>query len=217
MCGRYTISVPDDELQERFDAQIREMFYHPRYNAAPSQALPVILNTDSAHIVPAEWGFSPSWAKDKGFKPVINARAETAAEKPMFRHALKGNRCLVLADGFYEWKKTEAGKVPYRITLANEEPFAFAGIWNVLEKEDNAPLTFAILTTAPNELMQDIHNRMPVILPAAAEAAWLDPTKDAGDVKDLLQPYSAADMTAYPVSKKVNIPSIDAPELIEAV
>jgi putative SOS response-associated peptidase YedK len=159
----------------------------------------------------------PSWAKAKGFKPVINARAETAATKPMFRHALAGNRCLVPADGFYEWKKTEAGKVPYRITLANEEPFAFAGIWNVLETEDKALLTFAILTTTSNDLMQDIHNRMPVILPAAAEALWLDPTRDAGDVKDLLKPYRASDMTAYPVSKKVNIPSIDVPELINAL
>jgi putative SOS response-associated peptidase YedK len=107
------------------------MFYNPRYNAAPSQELPVILDTDSAHIVPAQWGFLPSWAKDNDFKPLINARAETASQKPMFRHALKGNRCLVLADGFYEWKKTESSKVPYRISLANQGPFAFAGIWNV--------------------------------------------------------------------------------------
>ena len=217
MCGRYTISVPDDELQARFNATLREMFYNPRYNAAPSQALPVILNSDSLHIVAAQWGFLPSWAKDKDFKPVINARAETAAQKPMFRHALKGNRCLVLADGFYEWKKTEAGKVPYRITLINQEPFAFAGIWNVLETADQSLLTFAILTTEPNFLMKNIHNRMPVILPQASESTWLDPTKNADEAQKLLQPYRAEEMMAYPVSKKVNIPSIDVPELIEPV
>jgi putative SOS response-associated peptidase YedK len=217
MCGRYTIYTKAEALQERFHAQMQEGTYSPRYNAAPSQALPVILNTDSSHIVPAQWGFLPSWAKDKDIRPLINARAETAATKPMFRHAMKSNRCLVLADGFYEWKKTEAGKIPYRITLTSEEPFAFAGIWSVLETAEKSLLTFAILTTTPNDLMKDIHNRMPVILPAAAEATWLDPTRDAGDVEDLLQPYSAAVMTAYPVSKRVNIPSIDVPELITPI
>jgi len=214
MCGRYTISVPDEEFQQRFHAILREMFYNPRYNAAPSQTLPVILNTDASHIVPAKWGFLPSWAKDKGFKPVINARAETAATKPMFRHALAGNRCLVPADGFYEWKQTETGKVPYRITLINQKPFAFAGTWNAVETEDKTLLTFAILTTEPNFLMKHIHSRMPVLLPERAEATWLDPTKDTKDVMELLQPYRAEEMMAYPVSKKVNIPSIDVPELI---
>ena len=197
MCGRYTIYTKAEALPERFHASVQGDFLTPRYNAAPSQALPVILNTDSAHIVAAAWGFLPSWAKDKDFRPIINARAETVADKPMFRHAFKSNRCLVLADGFYEWQKTEAGKIPYHITLDTEEPFAFAGIWNVLETADKALLTFAIVTTEPNSLMKKIHNRMPVILNPSDEAKWLDPTVEGNDAANLLKPYAAKHKCLY--------------------
>ena len=153
-------------LWPRDFAQSDEFLFAPRYDAAPTQSLPVILDEDPHHIAMLRWGLIPSWAKspDVGYK-MINARAETLAEKPSFRSAFKSRRCLVLADGFYEWPKTGAEKTPLRITLASGLPFAFAGLWDCWQSPaDESVRTFTIITTTPNELMSRFHHRMPVIL-----------------------------------------------------
>jgi putative SOS response-associated peptidase YedK len=162
MCGRYSISTRREALETRFHARVVDGRLTPRYNAAPSDVLPLILNTDKAHIVFARWGFTPEWAKNKKMTPMINARAESLADKPLFRDAFRAKRCLVLADGFYEWERTSSGKQPYRITLKDEAPFAFAGLWSLLPGPDGqrAPC-FAIVTTNANERVAEIHNRMP--------------------------------------------------------
>jgi putative SOS response-associated peptidase YedK len=182
MCGRYTFITPAPEVEQRFDAQFTAAS-PTTYNAAPSQRLPVITNAVPHQIQLLSWGLVPSWSRDptghgpaSGPKP-INARAETLAEKPSFRQLLDRRRCLVLADSFYEWQATPAGKVPHRILLRDEQPFAFAGLWDEWLDRSTGELrpTFTIITTEPNALMAKIHNRMPVILPnRAAEQAWLN-------------------------------------------
>ena len=147
---------------------------------------------------------------------MINARAETLAEKPAFRNALKKRRCLVLADGFYEWQKTPTGKVPMRITLVSGEPFALAGLWEIWDTPEGDKLrTFTIVTTSPNELLEPIHNRMPVILRPEHESLWLDNDADQGAWLDVLRPYPSELMTAYPVSKRVNFVNNDEPAVVE--
>jgi putative SOS response-associated peptidase YedK len=161
-------------------------------------------------------GSVPCWAKDskKGVRP-INAKCETAAEKPMFRKLLRERRCLVPVDWFYEWKVTPAGKVPHVIQMASREPFFFGGLWDTWrEGQEDALPTFTILTTAPNELMQTVHDRMPMIVPLEHAARWLD--RSERDVGDLLPPFPAEQMTAYPVSTRVNSVRNDGPELIHA-
>ena len=210
MCGRYSFVAPAAAIEQRFGAKFTEPT-PPNYNAAPSQRLPIITNAAPGQIQRLRWGLVPAWSRDPagGPKP-INARAETLAEKPSFRMLLARRRCLVLADGFYEWQATPAGKVPHRIPLRNEQPFAFAGLWDEWLDRATSELhpTFTIITTEPNELMAGIHNRMPVILPdRAAEQAWLADGQRLPDYQQLLQPYAAADMREYVVSKLVNSPA----------
>jgi putative SOS response-associated peptidase YedK len=152
-------ALDENALEERFHARIVRGGYTPTYNAAPSQGLSVILNEDSGSIVRADWGFVPHWANGReGVKALINVRAEGVADKPYFRAAFKDHRCLVLADGFYEWRRSKRGKVPYRIALKTKEPFAFAGIWSrVHDSADELHATFAIITTTANELVAKIH------------------------------------------------------------
>lgn len=217
MCGRYTITVQPELLAERFNAALSPEMSEPRYNAAPTQTLPVILNENGQQIQLLRWGLVPHWSKepDTGYK-MINARAETLEEKSTFRESLRKRRCLVLADGFYEWKKTDDGKVPMRITLKSGEPFAFAGLWETWKDRDSGELlrTFTIITTTPNDLMVPIHDRMPVILLPEAEKAWLDDAAGPESWRELLHPYPANLMKAYPVSKLVNSPSNESPALI---
>jgi putative SOS response-associated peptidase YedK len=176
MCGRYTISNSIDALAERFHATPAQALLAPTYNAAPSQALPVIFNSNPRAITVSAWGFMPEWAGGRpDVKPLMNARAETVATKPTFRHAFKSKRCLVLADGFYEWKRAGKSRIPYHIALTSGEPFAFAGIWSAVHDPLGQPYTtFAIITTEANALVTQVHNRMPVILQARDEARWLD-------------------------------------------
>ncbi|WP_049927961.1 SOS response-associated peptidase [Halopiger goleimassiliensis] len=229
MCGRYTIALERDDVEERFDAAFDAPFA-PRYNAAPGQQLPVITNDAPERIRRLEWGLVPSWAEDDG-DGLINARAKTVDEKPSFREAFERRRCLVPADGFYEWVETDDGKRPYRVAFEDDRPFAMAGLWDRWEPETtqagleafgggadvdedgDEPLeTFTIVTTEPNDLVADLHHRMAVILDPADERRWL-----AGeDPRDLLEPYPADEMRAYPVSTAVNDPSIDDPSLLEA-
>jgi putative SOS response-associated peptidase YedK len=226
MCGRYTVTASADELEARFDATFDGPF-RPRYNAAPGQALPVVTNEAPASIRFLRWGLVPSWADDDS-GGLINARAETVTEKPSFAAAYDSRRCLVLVDGFYEWREETSGKQPYRVTLNEGEPFAVAGLWErwtptrtqtgLDEFGDGDPdrsveprEAFTVVTTEPNELVADYHHRMAVILPEGTEREWLT----AEDPRHLLEPYPAERMRAYPVSTAVNDPSNDSPALIE--
>ena len=217
MCGRFSIFADPERLAERFDASLPDQELAPRYNAAPTQDLPVLLNEDDRVIQLLRWGLVPFWAKDPSIgNRMINARAETLAEKPSYRTALKKRRCLVLADGFYEWAKTGNGKQPVRIALKSGDPFAFAGLWETWKDPDGRLLrTFTIVTTTPNELVAPIHNRMPAVLLPEHEAIWLDNAADQAIWLDLLRPYPAELMTAYPISTRVNSPANDDPAIVE--
>ncbi|SHK08618.1 SOS response-associated peptidase [Hymenobacter psychrotolerans] len=219
MCGRYTTTAPRPVLEKRFEATFKAEAT-PNYNAAPSQQLPVILNTEPGQIQLLQWGLVPGWVKDlKAAPKPINARAETLVDKPSFRQLLQRRRCLVPADGFYEWQVTAAGKVPHRILLQNEEPFAFAGLWEewVDRQTGEVRPTFTIVTTEPNELMASIHNRMPVILQGReAELAWLDDAVSLAEHQQLLQPYPADLMRAYAVTTRVNSPANNDADVLAA-
>ncbi|MGH7962508.1 MAG: SOS response-associated peptidase [Candidatus Binatia bacterium] len=220
MCGRFTLTTDLDRLAERFAFHAADLSYTPRYNIAPSQpVLAVLRETDDGapRVELLRWGLIPSWAKDPAIGDrMINARAETVAEKPSFRRALQKRRCLVLADGFYEWKKEGKKKVPLFITLKSREPFGFAGLWETWRSSTDETLrSCTIITTTPNTLMESLHNRMPVILPREAEALWLDRTVgDPQTLLPLLIPYPDEAMEAYIVSSFVNSPRNDTPTCI---
>ena len=216
MCGRFTLTTKAEALEQRFHAQLEMELYRPTYNAAPSQGLSVILNDDPGSIVRAGWGFVPQWAdRGSGVKALINARGESVADKPFFRSAFKQHRCLVLADGFYEWRRATKGKVPYRIALKSKEPFAFAGIWSrVHDVEGKLRSTFAIITTAANQLVKIIHDRMPVILRQEDEEDWLNPQLGLDEAKAMLSPYPVERMVAYQVSLQVNSPKYNEEDLV---
>lgn len=176
MCGRYTLGTDAVALAARFQAYVPPGLVAPTYNAAPTQGLPTILNANPYLITVSTWGFRPAWADWRDVTPLMHARAETVASKPFFRQAFRTTRCLVLADGFYEWQRTGQGKVPYRITLKTGEPFAFAGIWSLGYDGQRRPRsTFAILTIAANRLVAQLHDRMPVILYPEAEGNLVAP------------------------------------------
>lgn len=217
MCGRYTISAQPEQLAQHFNAQLPSETLTSRYNAAPSQQLPVLLNSKPDQIEFLRWGLIPHWSKDgKTEYNMINARAETIREKSSYKDALTKRRCLVLADGFYEWRKEGKDKIPMRITLKDGSPFAFAGLWETWKNPQGELIrSFTIITTEPNELMETIHNRMPVLLLPEDERRWLDNEAGVDVWGSLLHPYPADLMRAYPVSKKVNKPVYDDPSLLE--
>lgn len=222
MCGRFTLAPTPDDLAETFGLSgIPDMV--PRYNIAPSQPVAIIrYNPDGhrRHLSFARWGLIPSWAKNSTGGPhPINARAETAAEKSTFREALKSRRCLIPADGFYEWAKAGSKKTPVRFTMADSHVFAFAGLWDHWERPDGAAIeSCTILTTTPNELVASVHNRMPAILRPEAYPYWLDPTVTSTSlVLTLLCPYLAREMRAYPVGTMVNSTASEGPKLIEPI
>ena len=239
MCGRYSLFAPAGDIEERFDAAFAEPF-QPRYNAAPSQSLPVIADDSRGTIATKEWGFVPPWADDRSDFGFINARGETLEEKPTFREAFAGEsrdgfrmgRCVVPADGFYEWVEEEGGKQPYRVALPDDRPFAMAGLWAQWQPpqtqtgldafgggesgttEPDTVETFTIVTTAPNETVAELHHRMAVILDDDGIDDWL--TADTEQAAELLTPYDG-ELRAYPVSTAVNSPANDSPELVEPV
>jgi putative SOS response-associated peptidase YedK len=240
MCGRYSLFAPREDIERRFDAEFSFEF-EPRYNAAPSQDLPVITGESPGTIQRMEWGLIPSWAEDRTAHSHINARAETLAEKRSFADAYESQRCLVPADGFYEWVERSAdgseggGKQPYRVALPDDDLFAMAGLYERWEPpqrqtglgefgassgkddaggEDDLVESFTIVTTEPNDAVADLHHRMAVILDPAEESTWLRGSAD--EVSTLLDPYGG-EMRTYPVSSAVNSPSNDSPELIEPV
>ncbi len=219
MCGRFTLTVNPADLREAFEDYTFPDKFAPRYNIAPSQPVLAIPNDDRHTADFFIWGLIPSWAKDPAIgSRLINARAETLAEKPSFRGGLKYKRSLILADGFYEWK-AQAGvksKLPYFIHRKDSKPFAFAGLWDSWQSPEGSQVkTCTIVTTEPNKLMSDIHNRMPVILDPADYSGWIDPAPQTPDgLLPLLKPYPDYRMSAYPVSLRVNKPANDDAELI---
>jgi len=227
MCGRFLLTAPPEVLQELlgllddWPAYFAAAKLRPRFNVAPGQQVLALRHDDEVAGSAAallKWGLVPSWAKDaKISSRMINARSETAAEKPAFRAAFKRRRCLVPADGFYEWKRAGKQKQPYCIRMRDDRPFAFAGLWERWEHPDGAPLeTCTILTCEPNEMMAGIHDRMPVILPAAAYQQWLDPgEQEAPRLKSLLRPCPTEEMRAFQVSTRVNSPANDDPACLE--
>lgn len=221
MCGRYTLSAEPALVAEHFGAASVPVELRPRYNIAPTQPVPVIRRDHAGRrrLELLRWGLIPSWAKDTAIgNRLINARAETLAEKPAFRAAFRRRRCLIAADGFYEWKKLAAGKQPYWVGRQDHSLFAFAGLWERwLPSESGAPPieSCVIVTTEANAVVRPVHNRMPVIVPPAHYDTWLDGETDAAALQALLVPYPAVEMTAYPVPPAVNNPARDAPQLMQ--
>jgi putative SOS response-associated peptidase YedK len=221
MCGRYVLTVPGDLLASAFGLEeVPEIA--PRYNVAPSQVVPIVRRAGdgSRELVFARWGLIPHWAKEAAIgNRLINARADGLTEKPSFRDSFRRRRCLVPADGFYEWQKVGARKQPWLLRLAGGAPFAFAGLWSAWTDPATreALETVTIVTTEPNELAARVHDRMPVILPAEARAVWLDPDSEKQRLLDLLVAYPAAEMEAYPVSTRVGSPANDDAGLIEPI
>ena len=219
MCGRFSFSPLAKIIEDRFDVKVGAGQYTPRYNSAPSQDLAVISNVNQDALSYYKWGLIPFWAKDKSIgNKMINAKAETINEKVSFKNLFKRKRCLVLSDGFYEWKKINPKeKIPYRIKMEDESLFAMAGIWDTWKNEEgNLINSFAIITTTPNELMENIHTRMPVILGNNDEKAWLNET-DTDLLQSFMKPFPAKYMTAYSISKLVNSPKNDTPEILNPV
>ncbi len=222
MCGRYWLVTPLDVLASRFHVRGERIPLVPRWNAAPGQDLPVVRLDERATgarvLEPMRWGLVPSWAAGPGDagRP-INARAETAAEKPSFREPLRRNRALVPADGFYEWKAGDRGREPYGIRLKSRRPFAFAAIWDSWKPPGGPPVkSFAILTTPPNAVVEGIHDRMPLILTPEGEDLWMDPgVRDPARLAPLFVPRSAEEMEAFRVSPRVNTPANDDPSVLE--
>jgi putative SOS response-associated peptidase YedK len=216
MCGRFTLTIDINRVAHVFGVA-PSIQVPPRYNVAPTQDVVTIMRNGTAHLDLLRWGLIPSWAKDASMGArMINARAETLAEKPSFKRLLHSRRCLVIADGFYEWKQEHGAKTPMYITLKDQEPFAFAGLWDSWKDPEGQQVrTCTIITTEPNELMASIHNRMPAILPQQGIEEWLDPAQnDDHALLSLLAPYPANEMAARPVSKLVNNPKYDSAELI---
>ena len=217
MCGRYTLRTPVDSLVEAFDVVDYPSSLSPNYNVAPTQEVAAVVEEDEKRKLELfQWGLIPSWAKDPGIgNKMINARAETVSEKPSFRIAFKRRRCLILADGFYEWQKTDDGKQPYHIKMQDGSPFAFAGLWETWRDEEEIR-SCTIITTNANDLMSEIHHRMPVILHPEDYGLWLDPDFDEKEpLTTLLKPYPAGAMEAYTVSRRVNKPSNNEPSVLE--
>lgn len=219
MCGRFTLTVNPADLQDAFSNYTFPTQFAPRFNIAPSQPVLAIPNNDKFKADFFIWGLIPLWAKDPSIgNRLINARAETLAEKPSFRGSYKHKRCLVLADGYYEWQATgvKKPKVPYFIHMQDRQPFAIAGLWDTWEGPDGSSLqTCTLITTTPNELMEPIHDRMPAILHPRDYAKWLDPAPQTPErLQALLKPFPAESMAAHPVSTLVNKPENDSPELV---
>jgi putative SOS response-associated peptidase YedK len=210
MCGRYRLSRRKQVVEEYFDAVSGEEEWTPCYNIAPTQPVPIIRQNPKEPVRElslVRWGLIPSWAKDSSAAArMINARSETAAAKPAFRDALKSRRCLLPADGFYEWQRTGKTKQPYCFEMNDGELFAFAGIWDRWkDASDNAVETCSILTTTPNAVTSSIHDRMPVILDPEGYDLWLDPRlQDVSVASELLKPYDARLMRCYPISARIN-------------
>lgn len=224
MCGRFALKTTAQAIREQFLVEQGLHELEPHYNIAPSMGIASVRmaeNKKTRVLTLMQWGLIPAWAKDPAIAhKMINARAETVAEKPSFRGPFRHHRCLIPADGFYEWKKLDGGgKQPYFVKRLDEKPFALAGLWSLWTPPDGSELeSCTIITTNANELMEEIHDRMPVILKEKDFSAWLDPDNQNPKVlKEFLKPYPAEEMEAYPVSTLVNKPQNDSPDCLKAV
>jgi putative SOS response-associated peptidase YedK len=220
MCGRYVLNLTAKDIRERFGisefVETRVPPVAPRWNVAPSQSIPVIVEGDEGReLRPMTWGFKPAWIKGGATRPPpVNARGETLLERPMFRTSVARHRCLIPATGFYEWQASGGGKrkQPWYFAMSDGQPFGFAGLWARGADDEGTTL---IITTEPNPLVARVHDRMPVVLDPDAEAAWLDPREtDPSAVLGLLAPYPADRMVGYEVSDAVNRVGNDGPELV---
>ena len=218
MCGRFTLHTDLSQIQKVFDLDKTVLESQPSYNVAPTQAVLTVVRQEGQNVLARmRWGLVPSWAKDISIgSKMINARAETLAEKPAFKRLLKSRRCLVVADGFYEWQKQGNQKVPMHIRMKSGEPFGFAGLYDTWHSPDDETIvSCTVITGAPNKVVAPIHDRMPVILSREAYAEWLDPANtDPMDLLPLLTPYSPRDMEAFAVSRLVNTPANNSAECI---
>lgn len=220
MCGRYSVSRKKEELEVRFSAAVVCGGEVQRYNVAPTQLSAVITSHKPSEIQAFRWGLIPGNAPDtSNAARYINARAETILEKYPFARLAERNRCLVIADGFYEWKKAGKAKVPHHFTLVDNDLFAFAGLWDgwIDKKTGEMIYSFTIITVSPNELVAPVHDRMPAILPRGHEKLWLSSELSASEAVKLLQPHPAAEMKSATVSNLVNSPLNDGPAVLEPV
>jgi putative SOS response-associated peptidase YedK len=222
MCGRFTITLDPAEFEEEFDLENIPEDYGPRYNVAPSQGVWVIRDPTQRKVEKMRWGLVPFWAKDLSIgSRMINARAETLQEKPAFRTAFQKQRCLILADGFYEWDKGSSGKgpsIPHYFYLKEHKPFMFAGLWESWGPKESEPvLSCTIITCQPNELLAQYHDRMPVILDKSTAWEWVRDERDSAQLSSLLRPYPADEMDEHQVSTMVNKPAMDELAMIRPV
>ncbi|HEY59870.1 MAG TPA: SOS response-associated peptidase [Anaerolineae bacterium] len=218
MCGRFTITLEPAIWQQEFDLNSVPSEWKPRYNVAPTQPVPVVMDADLRDVKMLRWGLIPFWSKDESIgSRLINARSETLQEKPSFRNAFKQRRCLILTDGFYEWQRSSkhgVPKVPYYFKMKSGKTFAFAGLWENWRTPDEQEMcSCAIITCPPNTLVAPIHNRMPVLFDSRNCWAWLKET-NLIKLKSLLLPYPAEKMRTYPVGRLINNPKVDKPECV---
>ena len=218
MCGRFSLKTTPDTL-ERIFGHPAPAGYRPRYNVAPGQAVLAILSDgDEDRVATPKWGLVPFWAKDPSIgNRLINARSESVAEKPAFRNAFRKRRCLILADGFYEWRRQPGGKQPMWVQVRDGEPFAFAGLWERWDRGPEPLESCTILTTGANDVMRPIHDRMPVILEGEAAGDWLDTAASEQRLQEIVEAAAEVPLHPQPVSTLVNSPANDVPECIEPV
>jgi putative SOS response-associated peptidase YedK len=222
MCGRFTASFEFREIKVRYNLQQDLPCFGRRFNIAPSQEVPVIIqNGGKNELKMMRWGLVPSWAPDQSIaNRMINARAETVTEKPSFRRLLESRRCLIPANGFYEWRREGTGKVPVWFYIKKKEPFAFAGLWDLWRDVEGEMLhTFTIITTSPNALLRRIHTRMPVIFDPLQAKQWLDPRLSTcpADIAAVLAPFPSELMESHDVSPLVNKPEVDSSDCINPI
>jgi len=220
MCGRFEIHSAIELIAKIFGIHEWDIEYSPSYNIAPSQDILLVLNEGKRRLVKSRWGFVPSWSKElsAGYK-MINARAESVADKPSFRQAFQNQRCLVMADGFYEWKKEGTTKRPFYIRLKSGEPIGFAGLYNVWKSPEGEQIcTSTIITTDANEIIQPLHDRMPAITSPDAYDLWIDPNiHDKALLQNILKSYPSEELDVYEVTPKVNSPKNNGPENIQKI
>ncbi len=220
MCGRFVTISSIPSIEMAFDIEQPSLDLKPSYNIAPGQKIHIVINDGQRRLIRCRWGFIPFWAKDPsiGYK-MINARSETITKKPSFKNVFKKNRCLIVADGFYEWRKEGKIKIPIYIHHKSGEPFGFAGLYNSWTAPGGDPIcTCTIITTNANKLLRPVHDRMPVIIPKEKHELWLDPTKqDETDLLPLLKPFDSKEMATYDVSQVVNSPKNNSPACIKPI
>jgi len=216
MCGRYSLTKPIKTIQEHFMAKLIFSDHSARYNIAPSQTVPVVVAAeDGLEIRPLRWGLIPHWSKDEKMgQRLINARAETVDEKPSFRDAFRHKRCLVPADGFFEWQAQDKEKVPQYITRKDRALMAFAGLWSEWKSADQTLNTFTIITTQANRELLSVHHRMPVIIAPESYTIWTSANSGRDLLKNLLQPFPEGLLEHFPISKKINSPKNDSEDCL---